>query len=122
MSLSDVPACRQDRPQRTLRHLTVRLACHRHRSRPVGMGVLAMRAGLPVEAPAITLQSADDVSYLHEFKVRDRCDDLLEPTSSRGDRRPRISRRGRLRRAKSLVVGLAPPGRSRAKSSDSSSG
>ncbi len=73
------------------------------------MAELAMRAGLPVEAPAVTLQSADDVSYLHELKVRDRCDDLLEPSPSRGDRGSRISRRGRLRRAKSLVVGVAPP-------------
>jgi hypothetical protein len=96
-----------DRPQRTLRHLITRLACHRHRSRPVGMAELAMRAGLPVEAPAVTLQSADHVSYLHEFKVRDRCDDLLEPSPSRGDRRSRTSRRGRLHRAKLLVVGLA---------------
>lgn len=53
-----------------------------------------------VEAPAVTLQSADDVSHLHEFRARDRCDDLLEPSPSRGDRRSRTSRRGRLRRAK----------------------
>ena len=73
------------------------------------MAELAMRAGLTVEAPAVTLQSADDLSYVHEFKVGDRCDDLLEPSRSRGDRRSRISRRGRVRRARSLVVGLAPP-------------
>jgi len=42
------------------------------------MAELAMRADLPVKAPAVTLQSADDVSYLHECKVRDRCDDLFE--------------------------------------------
>jgi hypothetical protein len=98
-----------DRSQRTLRHLVTWLARYRHRSRSVGMAELAMRAGLPVEAPAVTLQSADDVSYFHELKVRDRCDDLLEPSPSRGDRGSRISRRGRLRRAKSLVVGVAPP-------------
>lgn len=68
-----------------------------------------MRAHLSVQAPAVTLQGTDDVSHLHEFKVRDRCDDLLEPSHSLRYRRSRISRRGREAPAKSLVVGLAPP-------------
>ena len=68
-----------------------------------------MRADLSVEAPAVTLQDTDDVSHLHEFKVGDRCDDLLEPSHPLRYRRSRISRRGRESPAKSLVVGLAPP-------------
>lgn len=68
-----------------------------------------MRAHLSVQAPAGTLQGTDDVSDLHEFKVRDRCDDLLEPSHSLRYRRSRISRRGRESPAKSLVVGSAPP-------------
>ena len=63
-----------DRSKRTLRHFITRLAGHRHRSRPVGMAELAMRTDLPVEAPAVSLQRTDDVSYLHELRVRERCD------------------------------------------------
>ena len=98
-----------DRSKRTLRHLVTRLACHRHRSGPVGMAELTVRADLPVEAPAVSLQSTDDVSHLHEFKVRDRCDDLLEPSHSLRYRRSRISRPGREFPAKPLVVEVAPP-------------
>ena len=76
-----------------------------------------MRADLSVEAPAVTLQDTDDVSHLHEFKVGDRCDDLLEPSHSLRDRRSRIPRRGREFPAKSLVVGtthrIGAPGRTR---------
>ncbi|MDA8358441.1 MAG: hypothetical protein M0Z95_19615 [Actinomycetota bacterium] len=68
-----------------------------------------MRAHLSVQAPAVTLQGTDDVSHLHEFKVRDRCDDLLEPSRSLRYRRSRITRRGSDSPAKSLVVGSAPP-------------
>ena len=68
-----------------------------------------MRAHLSVQAPAVTLQGTDDVSHLHEFNVRDPCDDLLEPSHSLRYRRSQNSRRGRESPAKSLAVGLAPP-------------
>ena len=98
-----------DRSQRTLRHLVTRLACHRHRSRPVGMAELAMRAHLSVQAPAVTLQGADDGSYLHAPRVRERCDDLVEQSPSWRDRCPQSSRRGRSDATKTLAAGVAPP-------------
>jgi hypothetical protein len=64
------PACLPpDRPKRTLRHFITRLARRRHRSRPVGMAELTMRTNLPVEAPAVSFQRADDVSHLHELRA-----------------------------------------------------
>lgn len=41
------------------------------------MAKLTVRADLPVEAPALTLQGTDDVSDLHGPRVRERCDDLV---------------------------------------------
>jgi hypothetical protein len=73
------------------------------------MAELAMGADLPVETPAVALQNADDISYLHELRVRERCDDLREPSPLLRDRRSRISRPGRQRRAKLLVKPLAHP-------------
>ena len=98
-----------DRSQRTLRHLVTWIACDRHRSRPVGMAELPVRAHLPVEAPALALQCTDDVSHLHELRARERCDDLLEPSPSRRDRHPEVSRRGSVRQGKALVIESAPP-------------
>jgi len=96
-----------DRTKRTLRHLITRLACHRHRSRAVGMAELAVRANLPIEAPAVTLQGTDDISDFHGPRVRERCDDLVERSTSQRD--VQGSRRGTVRRGNSLVIGLAPP-------------
>ncbi len=42
------------------------------------MAELAMRVNLPVEAPAVLLQSTDDVSNLHGLRVREGCDDRVK--------------------------------------------
>ena len=76
------------------------------------MTELAVRADLPVESPAVTLQGADDVSYLHAPRVRERCDDLIgEQSPSWRDRCPQSqsSRRGKSDATKTLVAGVAPP-------------
>lgn len=82
-----------DRTKRTLRHLITRLACHRHRSRALGMAVLAVRADLPIEAPAVTLQGTDDISNFHGPRVRERCDDLVERSTSQRYAKGRVVKR-----------------------------
>jgi len=107
-----------DRSKRTLRHFITRLACHRHQSGPVGMAELAVRADLPVETPAVSLQSTDDVSNLHAPRVRERCDDLVLQSPARRGRCPRSSRRGKIDATNALEMGAdvacRAPGRSRA--------
>lgn len=98
-----------DRAQRTLRHLGTRIACDGNGPGPVRMTELAVRADLPVETPAVTLQVADDVSYLHAPRVRERCDDLVEQSPSWRDRCPQSSRRGRSNAMKALAADVAPP-------------
>jgi len=73
------------------------------------MTELAVRADLPVESPAVTLQGADDVSYLHAPRVRERCDDLVEQLPSWRGRCPQSWRRGTSDGTKTLVAGVAPP-------------
>jgi len=71
------------------------------------MAELAVRADLPVETPAVSLQSTDDVSNLHAPRVRERCDDLVEQSPSWRDRCPRSSRRGKIDATNALVMGAA---------------
>ena len=71
------------------------------------MAELAVRADLPIEAPAVTLQGTDDISNFHRPRVRERCDDLVERSTSQ--RYVQGSRRGTVRRGNSLVIGSAPP-------------
>ena len=82
--LPNLPACRQIDPSVPIGTSSLGLPATVTVPRPVRMAELAMRANLPVEAPAASLQGTDDVSNLRGLRVRAGCDGGVGQRRTRG--------------------------------------